>query len=407
MSSQSELLPMLQSRKPNHSLPGRFYTDPEVFQLDLEAVFYKQWLFAGCTSEVQEPGQYLTVAVGPTSIIVVRGQDGELRGLHNSCRHRGFRLCDTDRGQSKTFVCPYHRWTYRLDGSLAYASWMPDDFDKAEHGLRPVHVRNVSGQIFVCMADNPPDFDRYAELVTPMLAPHGLEGAKVAHRDSMIVEGNWKLMMENSRECYHCATQHRDLMRTFLDIYDWDDPAAAAEISAYQARCEADGLPCAVAEGPEFRAGRLPFTHGATSITMDGKPAVARVLGRVPHNDVGSLRWVHYPTVFSHALGDYAVMVQMLPLTPLRTAVNTTWLVARDAEEGRDYDLDNLTKVWKITNEEDGALVARNQLGVNSAGYVPGPYSPALEAGVIKFVNWYCEQIERHLAGPRLARIAA
>ena len=93
----------------------------------------------------------------------------------------------------------------------------------------------------------------------------------------MIVEGNWKLMMENSRECYHCATQHRDLMRTFLDIYDWNDPAAAAEIAAYHARCEAEGLPCAVAEGAEFRAGRLPFTHGATSITMDGKPAVSRL----------------------------------------------------------------------------------------------------------------------------------
>ena len=110
--------------------------------------------------EVEEPGQYLTFAVGPTSIIVARGQDGELRGFHNSCRHRGFRLCDTDRGQSKTFVCPYHRWTYRLDGSLAYASYMPEDFDKSEHGLRPVHVRTMSGQIFVCMADNPPDFDQ-------------------------------------------------------------------------------------------------------------------------------------------------------------------------------------------------------------------------------------------------------
>ena len=403
----TDLAQLLHTRKPNHSLPGRFYTDPDAFQLDLEAVFYKQWLFAGCTSEVENPGQYLTLEIGPTSVIVARGNDGELRGFHNTCRHRGFRLCENERGQAKSFVCPYHRWTYRLDGSLAYTPYMPDDFDRATHGLRPVHVRAMSGQIFVSLADTPPDFSHYAELVTPMLAPHGLEHARVAHRDRMVVHGNWKLMMENSRECYHCATQHRDLMRTFLDIYDWSDPAAATEIRAFHERCEAAGLLCAIAEGPEFRASRLPFTHGAISITMDGKPAVARLLGRVPHNDIGSLRWVHYPTVFNHALGDYAVMIQMLPLDPQRTAVTTTWLVNPEAVEGRDYDLENLTRVWLTTNAEDGALVERNQRGVNSAGYLPGPYSPALEAGVIKFVDWYCEQVGHHLAGPRVARIAA
>ena len=407
MSVEAEVLQALQTRQPAHSLPGRFYNDPAIFALDMAAIFHRQWVFAGCSCEVEALGQYLTVAVGQSSVIVVRGSDGVLRGLHNVCRHRGFRVCAAEAGTAKSFVCPYHRWTYRLDGSLAYASWMGDEFDKGRHGLRPVHVRTMSGAVYICLAENPPDFAPYAATMAPLLAPHQLDRARVAHKDHMLVEGNWKLMMENSRECYHCATEHRDLMRTFLDIYDWSDPAQASEVKAFADRCEAAGIPSHIAEGPEYRASRLPFTHGATSITMDGRPAVSRRLGAVPHNDVGSLRWVHYPSVFNHALGDYAVMVRMMPVDPQRTMVSTTWLVDRDAVEGEHYELENLIRVWQTTNAEDGALVARNQLGVNSVGYVPGPYSRALEAGVIKFVDWYCEQMTRHLGGARVARIAA
>ncbi|MGH7212869.1 MAG: RHO alpha subunit C-terminal catalytic domain-containing protein, partial [Acetobacteraceae bacterium] len=230
---------------------------------------------------------------------------------------------------------------------------------------------------------------------------HQLDRARVAHKDHLVVEGNWKLMMENSRECYHCATGHRELMRTFLDIYDFNNPREAAEIKAFCEKREAEGLPSHVAEGLEYRASRLPFTKGAVSTTMDGKPAVARLLGAAPHNDIGSLRWVHYPTVYNHALGDYAVTVRMLPIDTQRTLVSTNWLVHREAVEGRDYDVQNLIKVWDVTNQQDAALVRRNQLGVNSVGYQPGPYSPALEAGIIKFIEWYCEQVARHLGGQR------
>ena len=407
MSSHPDILHSLQNRQRGHSLPGRFYNDPAIFALDMEVIFHRRWLFAGCTAEVEAPGQYLTVSVGPSSIVVVRGQDDVLRAFFNTCRHRGFRICDQEHGQAKSLVCPYHRWTYRLDGTLAYASWMPEDFDRAQHSLKPVHVRTLAGAIYICLADDPPDFAPYAEALGPMLAPHQLDRARVAHKDHLIVEGNWKLMMENSRECYHCATEHRELMRTFLDIYDWTNPQDVAEIKAYIAQREAEGLPSQVAEGPDFRAGRLPFTNGAVSTTMDGKPAVSRLLGAAPHHDIGSLRWVHYPTVYNHALGDYAITVQMLPLDPLRTMVSTTWLVDRDAKEGEHYDLENLIKVWTVTNAQDADLVQRNQLGVNSLGYQPGPYSPALEAGVIKFVDWYCEQMSRHLGGGRVARIAA
>lgn len=399
MISHSEMTELLRTRPRNHSLPGRFYNDPAIFALDMEAIFQRQWLFVGCTCEVEEPGQYLTVSIGASSIVVVRGTDGALRGFFNTCRHRGFRICDAELGQAKSLVCPYHRWTYALDGSLTSAMWMAEDFDRAAHSLKPVQVRTVCGTIYISMADDPPDFAPYAQDLAPLLAPHQLDRARVAHKDHLIVEGNWKLMMENSRECYHCATGHRELMRTFLDIYDFNDPQEAAEIKAFCDKRESEGLPSHIAEGPEYRVSRLPFTRGAVSTTMDGKPAVARLLGAAPHNDIGSLRWVHYPTVYNHALGDYAITVRMLPIDTQRTLVSTNWLVNREAVEGRDYDVRNLIKVWDVTNQQDAALVKRNQLGVNSVGYQPGPYSPALEAGVIKFIEWYCQRMARHLGG--------
>ena len=270
-------------------------------------------------------------------------------------------------------MCPYHNWTYRLSGELIRARYMPEEFDRTRYPLRPVHVREVGGAVYICLAENPPDFAPYAAAVGRQLAPHALMDAKVAAEVDLVEHGNWKLVMENSRECYHCASGHRDLMRSLLDIYDFANPEAVETIGAYWAAWERAGLPAGVAEGPDFRASRLPLVNGARSVTIDGELAVKKPLGVEPPGAYGSLRWVHYPSTFNHAIGDYGVLIRMLPLGPQETLVTTKFLVARDAVEGVDYDLQRLTEVWNITNAEDKALVERNQAGVNSFGYRPGP----------------------------------
>ena len=406
MTIEADIMHRLRTRPREHSLPQVFYNDPAVFRMDMEVVFHKEWLCVGVECEVAAPGQYLSLEIGGSPVLVVRGTDGVLRGFHNSCRHRGSKLTDAACGTVKGLVCPYHRWTYRLDGSLAWAAYMPDNFRKEDHGLKPIHLRCVGGTVFVCLAADPPDIGPYADAMAPLLGPHGLARGKVAYEERIIVQGNWKLMMENSRECYHCAAQHRPLMKFFLDIYDFKTPEDNAMIREYWARMEAAGLPSQIAEGPDYRATRLPFTNGGVSTTVDGKPAVAKLLGDVPHGDIGSLRWVHYPSVFNHALGDYAVLVRMLPLTPRTTEVCTKWIVNADAAEGVDYELERLREIWSVTNDEDARLVERNQAGVDSLGYAPGPYSPDLEAGVIKFVDWYCGKLARHLGGGQLAAVA-
>ena len=406
MTTEAATLHHLRTRPRGHSLPQFFYTDAGLFDLDLAAVFGREWLCVGAACEVAEPGQYLTLAVGQAPVIVVRGADGVVRGFHNVCRHRGSRILDEACGTVRGLVCPYHRWTFRLDGTLAWAPHMPEDFDKAAHGLRPIHVRVVGGLVFACLAGQAPDLAPFAAGVEPLLAPHALGRAKVAHEERIVIAGNWKLVMENSRECYHCAAQHRPLMRFFLDQYDFNDPAGHELIGPFWDRMAQDGLPSQVAEGPDYRANRLPFTNGAVSTTSDGRPAVARLLGDAPHHDIGSLRWVHYPSAFGHALGDYAVLVRMLPLSPTTTEVSTKWLVDRDAVEGQDYELDRLREIWSVTNDEDAALVARNQAGVNSPAYQPGPYSAELEGGVNKFVEWYCGRLARHLGAASLSAVA-
>lgn len=401
MTATATLAKLLHARRRGFSLPQQFYTDPAFFEMDLEAIFHREWLFAAAACELREPGDFVTLTVGRSPLLLLRDQRGELRGFFNTCRHRGSRVVDAPRGRLRGLVCPYHRWTYKLSGELAHARHMPIDFDPAEFPLRPVHVREVGGTVYVNLADPesgeaPPDLAPYAEAMARQLAPHGLADAKVAFEVDLVEHGNWKLVMENSRECYHCATGHRDLMRTFLDIYDFANPENAAAIGDYWASLDAAGLPSGVAEGPDYRAARLPLTNDARSITPDGALAVRRPLGRGPADSYGSLRWVHYPSTFNHALGDYAVLIRMLPLAPRETLVTTKFLVHRDAREGVDYDLDHLTRVWNVTNDEDKALVERNQAGVDSLGYRPGPYSPELEAGIIKFVDWYCLAMGRY-----------
>ncbi len=390
---------MLGTRRKNHALEGPFYTDPGIYELDLQAIFYRQWIFVAATCEIAGPGEFVTVSIGTSSIIVLRDRNGEVRAFFNSCRHRGFKLRDTECGRMSAIACPYHRWTYRLDGTLASAKNMPADFKPADHSLLPVHVRVLGGTIYVCLADDPPDFSPYEEDLASRLLPHGLEKAKLACKVDLLEKGNWKMTMENSRECYHCAHGHSELMRTFLDIYDWENPDQASVIRNYWNKWEDAGYGPSIVEGSEYRAARLPLTGTSRSMTMDGNPAVARPLGFAPADTYGSLRWVHYPSTFNHAINDYAVLVRMLPLAPEETLVTTFFLVDGDAVENQDYTVANLIEVWDKTNQQDKLLVERNQEGVRSIGYRPGPYSVELEAGVIKFVDWYCDRMEEHLDG--------
>ena len=187
MVTADRLADLIAQSSPGHSLAQAFYRDPAIYRRDLERVFMASWLYAGHISEVPKPGDYFLFQVGDESVIVVRGRDGEIRALVNVCRHRGSRVCVEQKGSAKRFMCPYHAWTYDLDGRLVAARLMPEGFDKAAHGLTQLHVRVFEGFIFVNFAETPDDFAALEEDLAPRLKPAAKTGSQIRTRATLAV----------------------------------------------------------------------------------------------------------------------------------------------------------------------------------------------------------------------------
>ena len=211
MDIRSEMLSRLRARKPGYSLDQPFYIDPAFHQQDMEQIWYKDWLFIGHDCEIPNAGSYMTVQVGAYPVVIVRDNSGGINAFHNSCRHRGSRVCNHEKGTAAKLVCPYHQWTYELDGKLAFARQMGDDFDKTNFGLKSVACEAAGGYIFISLADQPMDFAPFRTMMEPYFLPHRLRDAKVAFESTIIEKGNWKLVWENNRECYLCAANHPEL----------------------------------------------------------------------------------------------------------------------------------------------------------------------------------------------------
>lgn len=393
---------LLDQQRSGKTLDQAFYNDGELFQFEMDAIWHREWLFAGMSCEIASAGSWFKLEIGNASIIIIRSMDGVIRAFHNTCRHRGSRICVEERGKTRNLVCPYHQWAYNSEGTLIHTREMPEDFNMEDHSLAPVHVRDVQGYLFICLADQPPEFELFENTVSPYLAPHQLSEAKVAYETTLIENANWKLVIENNRECYHCKAGHPELLNTIAEVEDPNDPRCPPDYipkaAADLARWENQGLPFKMTVNPEgWQIVRAPMYKGL-SFTMDGAPASNRLMGQLPDFDVGSVRLMHFPNTWNHALGDHAIAFRVIPLGPQKTAVTTKWLVHKDAVEGVDYDLDNLLKVWLATNDQDRILAENNQMGINSPAYKQGTYSPSSEYGVVAFIDWYLNTLKNHIA---------
>jgi Rieske 2Fe-2S family protein len=346
----------------------------------------------------------MTVQVGEYPVVLVRDLKGTIRAFHNTCRHRGSRVCTVDKGASVRLVCPYHQWSYDLDGRLLFARQVGENFDKSAYGLKSVACESVAGYLFVCLARTPPDFAPFRKIMEPYFTPHRLTEAKLAYESTIVERGNWKLVWENNRECYHCAVNHPELCKSFPEAPSATGIQSAdedPEMQEHWARLEAMGLPSRFHVDPagQWRTTRTPLLPDVVSYTMSGKAAVRKNLSDdVSAERIGSLMLYHYPTTWNHVLIDHAVTFRVLPISATETAVTTKWLVHKDAIEGKDYDLEELIHVWTETNNQDRRIIEENVRGIHSPAYEPGPYSTIHEGAVIEFVDWYARTI-----GPRLA----
>jgi Rieske 2Fe-2S family protein len=348
---------------------------------------------------VKNAGDYFVFELAGNSIIILRGRDDEVRAFWNSCRHRGAKICLEQSGRAPRLMCPYHQWTYGLDGKLLAARSMAEDFDKADHGLNPVALENVGGLIFICLSDNPPPIDRVKADIADQIAVYDLEKLKVAVQDDYIEDANWKLVMENNRECYHCDVGHPELISVLGTTGFGKDAPADDYLEAKRAEWQALGIDHNVIEFPDgwwHRVARLALANGAVTQSIDGKLACQKLIGPFKAPETSSLSVWTQPNSWHHFCCDHVVTFSLTPIGPEKTLLRTSWLVHEDAVEGVDYNPDHLAALWRATNVQDGHFSMVNHQGIANDGYVQGPY--AVEENLVEdFKDFYVDRAKAAL----------
>ncbi|WP_295637971.1 aromatic ring-hydroxylating dioxygenase subunit alpha [Novosphingobium sp.] len=387
-----------------YSLEQQFYTSEAVFKADMERVIGRKWLVAGHVSRIPNKGDYFLFRIGAEQIIVIRESEASVRAFFNVCRHRGSTICAADSGNAPRLVCPYHAWTFGLDGRLLAARLMPEDFDKAENGLFTCHIRVFHGLVFINLsADEPDDFDATFGDVGPILEYHGLADARIAHAGSYPTDANWKLVVENFFECYHCVPSHPE----FCSIHAAESIVAvgagpssgpadaiasfAPKLQAWEASAAALGRPIGTIDEPPTSSHlRLLMQRmnkpGWASETQDGTPP-APLMGQRTAPDGGRMHLSFSP--FSQIVADdhFVILFQFTPRSALRSDVEMIWLVDGRASEA-EVDLAKMTWGYHATTTQDKVITEANQAGIMSSRYQPGRYSDQ-EGSVINFQQWY------------------
>ena len=399
MYDRDRVTTLLRQRLAGHTLPQAFYVDPDIFELDLQAIFRRSWNLVGFEAELNQPGSYLATTIGRSPIVVLRNKQGTIGGFHNTCRHRGAQILKDGCGRVPRLICPYHQWAYGLDGRLLSARGMGGDFDTMTLGLTPIRVEVAAGCIYVSLSDEAPGFAPFRHALEPALKPHNIADLKVAHVISYPEKANWKLVMENARECHHCAARHPEFITAFpAEVIESGTPFPEGEAaSPFMQKMKSLGFETAGAVADWWQIGRIRMKEGFVSFSTDGLPLVKKPLSTANSGALGTLRWAIEPNNFCHVTSDSVFMFNANPTGPLSTLVTAKWLVHKDAIEGVDYSVDRLIHMWHQTNLQDRDLAENNQLGVSGVGYKPGPYSPTGEPYIIRFVDWYCAQVRSFL----------
>ena len=406
--AQTEMMRRLIANvKIGYSFDQEFYVSDAVFKADMEHVISRKWLVAGHVSRIPNKGDYFLFKVGAEQIIVIRENDDSVRAFFNVCRHRGSTLCSAESGNAPRLVCPYHAWTFGLDGSLISARLMPEDFNKAENSLFACHVRVFHGLIFVNMSeDEPDDFDATFGDMGPILAYQGMDNARIAYAGSYPTTANWKLVVENFFECYHCVPSHPEFCsmhapETLVAVGAGPSsgPADAIDsfapkVKAWEEKAAALGRPIGtIDEAPDSSHLRLLMQRmnkeGRASETQDGT-APAPLMGKRTAPDGGRMHLSFSP--FSQIVADdhFAILFQFTPRGALETDVEMIWLVNGDATEDQ-VDIEKMIWGYHATTTQDKIITENNQTGIKSSRYRPGRYSDQ-EGSVMNFQKWYLNQ---------------
>ena len=383
----------------SQSLPRQFYTSETVYKMDIQHYWNHSWIWVGHINQIPNVGDFFLFDYGYESVIIARDKNDSVNAFLNVCRHRGSRVCIEKSGNTRVFVCPYHAWTYELNGSLRAAREMEDNFNTAEYSLRKVNLRIFHGLIFICVADNPPNIDEGLLQLEPLVEPFEFENLKIVHSANYPVAANWKLALENYMECYHCAPAHLEYSRS----HSLKDPSSAnIELKKFMLKKSMDvglsgeELQINLLESNsvemDFYFSRYPLFQGYKTGSKSGEK-LAPLLGRLKDFDGGTsdIQIGILNNFLSYS--DHVIGYRFIPRSLQLTDIEVIWMVREDAEEGKDYNLEDLTWLWHCTSQDDERIIALNQKGVNSNHYVPGPLSN-MEWGIKAFHAGYLKQLE-------------
>ncbi|MFF6914679.1 SRPBCC family protein [Streptomyces sp. NPDC012466] len=359
------------------TLPGDHYTDPEIFRLEQEHIFEAMWFCAARSSELSKPGAFRTVDVGRESVLLTRSRDNCVRAFFNVCRHRGAKLCTQESGEVKrAFQCPYHAWTYDLNGKLVAApnlTKMPD-VGRTEYGLASVAVREWLGYVWVCLAENPPSFEQsvIADVVARLgdvecIERYDVESLEVGRRIVYDVKANWKLIIENFMECYHCATIHPELTEVLPEFAD-----------GYAAQFY-------VGHGAEFG----PDVQG---FTVDGSQGLDRIPTVSEEQDRRYYAITVRPQVFINLVPDHVIFHRMFPVAVDRTIVECDWLYLKGVvASGRDVS--RSVELFDRVNRQDFDACERCQPAMSSRLYAKGGVLVPSEHHIGEFHDWVQDRL--------------
>ncbi|HTD36386.1 MAG TPA: aromatic ring-hydroxylating dioxygenase subunit alpha [Candidatus Limnocylindrales bacterium] len=356
-----------------HTLEGRYYHSPEIFGRERERIFAREWICAGRLEELQRPGDYVVAEVAGESLIVVRGKDERVRAFYNVCRHRGTRICTEPAGRfSGSIQCPYHAWTYALDGTLLAARTMNElpGFERADYPLHEAAIATFEGFVFVNLADEPEPF---AQVFSPLIGRFSrweIADLRTARAIDYEIACNWKLVFQNYSECYHCPLLHPQLDELSPSDSGRNDLSEGAFLGGYS----------------ELR-------RDGTSLTSTGA-TTRSPLGRLHGADLSR---VYYYTIFPSLLlslhPDYVMAHYVIPLAPDRTKVRCVWLFDASAVAEPGFDPRDAVGFWDLTNRQDWRINELSQLGTSSRAYTPGPYANG-EGLLAAFDRHYLEVLQ-------------
>ncbi|CAN5200713.1 aromatic ring-hydroxylating dioxygenase subunit alpha [soil metagenome] len=356
------LVPFGESR----TLPGEAYHSPDVFEWEQEHIFNRHWVCLGRTDDLLAPGQVRAVEHGGEEILIARDRDGTVRAFANVCRHRGHPLVAVgDAIDVRLIRCPYHSWSYRLDGSLRAAPTLTQSagFDPAEWPLHSIRVDTWHGWVFLDFGGEAGSLSDALGNLDEVLAPYEPERLAVVARHSYEIAANWKLVVENYHECYHCTSIHPELCQVTPVDSGEDIPPS--------------GLWC---------GGTMVLKDHAVTMSLTGASQGVNFRALPPGREREVLYLGLFPNLLISPHPDYVMTHRMVPLGPDRTFIECDWLFAPESLALEGFDASYAVDFWDITNREDWTACENVQRGTGNRRFRPGPLSP-WESTIYQFLN--------------------